>query len=117
MPSGVSVSSCLGKVLHSLNLRGVQDTGRRQGRQHCLFGVPMDSPTAVVQVSLLYAPSLNKELIVFSIYRVFAMCQLLSALCILQHVYPCKNHVKWVLLASYFRKAETEDQEGNMIGY
>ena len=66
---------------------------------------------------LLYAPSLNKELIVFSIYRVFAMCQLLSALCILQHVYPCKNHVKWVLLASYFRKAETEDQEGNMIGY
>ena len=30
---------------------------------------------------LLYAPSLNKELIVFSIYRVLAMCQLLYVYC------------------------------------
>lgn len=52
MPSGVSVSSCLEKVLHSLNLRDVQDTGRRQGRQHCPFGVPMESPKAIVQISL-----------------------------------------------------------------
>lgn len=58
MPTGVSVSSCLGKVLHSLNLRDVQDTGRRQGRQHCPFGVPMESPISTVQS--YYMPLLSE---------------------------------------------------------
>jgi hypothetical protein len=48
MPSDVSVPSGLEKVLHSLNLRDVQDTGKEtRDKEDYPFGVLMESTLAM----------------------------------------------------------------------